>query len=185
MKSIQLFSTTSDELCFEATQSEGIASNIINEQYVGTVSDVVADYVEFTELIDGQIVVVDEVADNCIQNQLNKEVVINNKNHKHIAFDQIYIDKESLKIVLAHYVNPSNESVFEIYNVDEKWTVNLATKYCTCNRFQMDQLPCAHAIAVLQKVNYNPYEYCSSYYIKQAMLAAYKELVYPVVKKDT
>ena len=49
----------------------------------------------------------------------------------------------------------------------------------------MDQLPCAHAIAVLQKVNHDPYDYCSPYYTKQAMVAAYKELVYPVGKKDT
>lgn len=49
----------------------------------------------------------------------------------------------------------------------------------------MDQLPCAHALAVLHKVNHDPYEYCSSYYTKEAMIAAYKELVYPVGKKDT
>lgn len=53
------------------------------------------------------------------------------------------------------------------------------------NRFQMDQLPCAHAIVVLQKVNHDPYDYCSSYYTKESMIAAYKELVYPVGKKDT
>ncbi|KAL1819860.1 hypothetical protein ACET3Z_014729 [Daucus carota] len=81
-KSIQPFSTTSDQLYSEATQSEGVASNIIHEQSVGTVSDVVEDYVEFAEVVAGQIVAVDEVANNCIeQNQLNKEVVISNKNH--------------------------------------------------------------------------------------------------------
>ena len=49
----------------------------------------------------------------------------------------------------------------------------------------MDQLPCSHAIAVLQKVNRDPYDYCSSYYTKQTMIVAYKELVHPVGKKDT
>ncbi|KAK1402914.1 SWIM-type domain-containing protein [Heracleum sosnowskyi] len=82
-------------------------------------------------------------------------------------------------------VNSSNDSVFEVCNVDKKSIVNLAAKSCTCNRFQMDQLSCAHAIAVLKKVNHDPYEYCSSYYTKEAMIAAYTELVYRIGKKDT
>lgn len=48
----------------------------------------------------------------------------------------------------------------------------------------MDQIPCAHAIAVLQKSNLNPYDYCSTYYRKETMVAAYKEDVYPVGDKE-
>ncbi|KAK1402911.1 hypothetical protein POM88_002516 [Heracleum sosnowskyi] len=79
MISIQPFSTSSNLLrstgpagapkllCFEATQSEDVASNIVYEESLGTVSDVVANYVDFVELIAGQIVVVDEVADNYVE----------------------------------------------------------------------------------------------------------------------
>lgn len=56
---------------------------------------------------------------------------------------------------------------------------------CDLYRFQMDQLPCAHAIAVLQKVNHDPYDYCSPYFKKEAMVAAYEQIVYPVGHKDT
>lgn len=53
------------------------------------------------------------------------------------------------------------------------------------DRFQMDQLSCPHAIVVLQKVNDDPYNFFSSCYTKQAIITSYKELVYPVGKKDT
>ena len=56
----------------------------------------VAGYVEFIELIIGQIALV------------NKEVVISNKIHKHIAIDKIYSNKETLKIVLGHYAIDNN-----------------------------------------------------------------------------
>ncbi|XP_074323986.1 uncharacterized protein LOC141660903 [Apium graveolens] len=48
-------------------------------------------------------------------------------------------------------VHPSNDIFFEVYNKEKKFVVNLSTKTCDCNRFQMDQIPCSHAIAVLQK----------------------------------
>lgn len=49
----------------------------------------------------------------------------------------------------------------------------------------MDQIPCAHAIAVFQKCKLDPYDFCSAYYQKETMVAAYKEIVYPVGNKDT
>lgn len=49
----------------------------------------------------------------------------------------------------------------------------------------MDQLPCAHAIAVCKEMNLDPYKYCSSYHTKEAMIATYKESTYPVGNKDT
>ncbi|KAK1356150.1 hypothetical protein POM88_049406 [Heracleum sosnowskyi] len=36
-----------------------------------------------------------------------------------------------------------------------------------------------------QKLNDDPYDYCPSYYTKEAMIAAYKKLVYVVGNKDT
>ncbi|XP_062075860.1 uncharacterized protein LOC133779986 [Humulus lupulus] len=51
--------------------------------------------------------------------------------------------------------------------------------------FQMDQLPCAHAIAVFKEMNQDPYQYCSPYYTKEDMVATYKESVYPLGNEDT
>ncbi|KAK1399127.1 SWIM-type domain-containing protein [Heracleum sosnowskyi] len=81
-------------------------------------------------------------------------------------------------------VNPTNHIVFEVINGERKNIVDLSARNCTCKRFQMDQIPCAHAIAVFQKSNLDPYDYCSPYYTKETMVPAYKENVYPVGNKD-
>lgn len=49
----------------------------------------------------------------------------------------------------------------------------------------MDQMPCSHAIAVFLKANIDPYGYCSIYFQKDSMVAAYKETVYPLGNKET
>ncbi|XP_062089537.1 uncharacterized protein LOC133796073 [Humulus lupulus] len=51
--------------------------------------------------------------------------------------------------------------------------------------YQMDQLICAHAIAIFKEINQDPYQYCSQYYTKEAMVATYKEIIYPLGNEDT
>ncbi|KAK1381903.1 SWIM-type domain-containing protein [Heracleum sosnowskyi] len=97
--------------------------------------------------------------------------------------------EEILKKNYLYYVDltvhPTNHILFEVHNGERKNVVDLSKRSCTCNRFQMDQIPCAHAIAALQKSNLDPYDYCSQYYKKETMVAAYKEIVYPIGNKET
>ncbi|KAK1395367.1 hypothetical protein POM88_014423 [Heracleum sosnowskyi] len=187
--------TTNDQLCIEVVQSECVASNSLHEQEGEVVADVVADYVDYVELISGQILDISNEKENEDEAiQVENEVVITNKQHEHIALDQIYQDKETLKIVPSHYaiinsfqfyVNPTNNVMFEVQNGDKKSIVDLGLRTCTCNWFQMDQLPCAHVIAVLKKVNHHPYDYCSTYYKKETMISAYEQIVYSVGNRET
>ncbi|XP_074342727.1 uncharacterized protein LOC141680383 [Apium graveolens] len=82
-------------------------------------------------------------------------------------------------------VHPTNDVLFEVHNDDRKAIVDIGLRTCKCNRFQLDQLPCAHAIAVLQKANHDPYDYCSPYFTKEVMIHAYEETVFPVSHEDT
>ncbi|XP_062089445.1 uncharacterized protein LOC133795978 [Humulus lupulus] len=82
-------------------------------------------------------------------------------------------------------VHPTNHIVYEVHDDGKKSIVDLNSRTCTCNRFQMDQLPCAHAIAVFKEMNQDPYQYCSPYYTKEAMVATYKESIYPLGNEDT
>ncbi|KAK1374739.1 hypothetical protein POM88_030932 [Heracleum sosnowskyi] len=82
-------------------------------------------------------------------------------------------------------VNPTNHILFEVLNGDKKNVVDLNAKSCSCKRFQMDEISCAHAIVVFQKCNIDPYEYCSVYYKKETVVAAYKGTVYPAGNRDT
>ncbi|XP_074337252.1 uncharacterized protein LOC141674443 [Apium graveolens] len=81
-------------------------------------------------------------------------------------------------------VYPTTHILFEVIKGERKNVVDFNARTCTCKRFQMDQIPCAHAIAVFQKCNPDTYNYCSPYYKNENMVDAYKETVYPVGNKD-
>ncbi|KAK1369177.1 hypothetical protein POM88_035269 [Heracleum sosnowskyi] len=102
--------------------NECVASNSLHEQEGEVVVDVVADYVDYAELISCQILDI--------------------SNEKENEDEAIQVENE---------VNPTNNVLFEVQNGDKKSIVDLGLRTCTCNRFQMDQLPCAHAIAVFKK----------------------------------
>ena len=51
----------------------------------------------------------------------------------------------------------------------------------TCSReFDIDKLPCVHAIVAAQKGNFNPYSLASPYYTKEYYKLAYEDTIYPV-----
>ncbi|KAM6545845.1 hypothetical protein CsatB_026581 [Cannabis sativa] len=81
-------------------------------------------------------------------------------------------------------VHPPTHTLYEVCDDGERAIVDLTWITCSCNRFQMDQIPCKHAIAVLKANNEDPYQYCSAYYMKEAMVATYGEVVYPIGSKD-
>ncbi|KAM6553893.1 hypothetical protein CsatB_014655 [Cannabis sativa] len=62
---------------------------------------------------------------------------------------------------LTENVKPINETMFEVVELTTSWVINLKEKTCSCNQFQLDELPCAHALAVIKEMNLNVYNYCS------------------------
>ena len=61
-------------------------------------------------------------------------------------------------------VKRSNDEIFNVFQDENPEIVDLKERACTCNKFQLDQLPCEHALAVLRELNQEPYTYCSPYY---------------------
>jgi hypothetical protein len=49
-------------------------------------------------------------------------------------------------------VNPVDWNIFSVRHKGKQWTVDLARKTCTCNKFQMDLLPCKHALAAARYI---------------------------------
>ncbi|KAK2639063.1 hypothetical protein Ddye_026858 [Dipteronia dyeriana] len=43
-------------------------------------------------------------------------------------------------------VNLVDWNIFSVKRAGKQWTVGLARKTCICNKFQMDLLPCSHAL---------------------------------------
>ena len=82
-------------------------------------------------------------------------------------------------------VKPSTEEIFTVYDLNTTFIVKMQERKCTCNRFQIDELPCSHALVILKQMNQDPYRYCSQFYTKQVLLETYKEIVYPIPNQAT
>ncbi|XP_015160466.1 uncharacterized protein [Solanum tuberosum] len=73
---------------------------------------------------------------------------------------------------------------------DEVATVDLLAKSCTCKIFDIDKVPCPHAMATLRcqygdDYGRHIYEYSSSYYKVEVYLIAYVEEIKPVPSEET
>ena len=49
-------------------------------------------------------------------------------------------------------VSPVDWNIFSVRYKGQQFTVDLAQKTCTCNKFQMDFLPCKHALAAARYI---------------------------------
>ena len=58
--------------------------------------------------------------------------------------------------------------------------VNLQTHSCTCQQFDLDHIPCSHAIVACRYVQMSFYFLCSKYYTVNSLLASYAESIYPL-----
>ena len=62
----------------------------------------------------------------------------------------------------------------------ELHVVNLQELKCTCYKFQIDEFPCAHALAVTKDKKIDLYLYYSAYYTNKALRAVYTPVIYPI-----
>ncbi|KAH9783654.1 SWIM-type domain-containing protein [Citrus sinensis] len=70
---------------------------------------------------------------------------------------------------------------FIVKDGDLNGHVNILDKTCSCREFQLDQLPCEHALAVCRyRETLSVYDMCSRYYSSEAWVAAYAETIYHV-----
>ena len=51
---------------------------------------------------------------------------------------------------------------------------------CTCRAFDIDKLPCVHAIAALHHVRVGVHTLASRYYMKDFYMLAYEDIIYSV-----
>ncbi|XP_059288771.1 uncharacterized protein LOC132042170 [Lycium ferocissimum] len=58
-------------------------------------------------------------------------------------------------------VEPSTEYVYTVHDGGRRFIVCLKNKTCSCRMFQIDEIPCPHAWAVLKKKNLKADDYCS------------------------
>ncbi|XP_019229221.1 PREDICTED: uncharacterized protein LOC109210278 [Nicotiana attenuata] len=81
-------------------------------------------------------------------------------------------------------VVPSTEYLHTVNDGGRNYTVCLLERKCVCGRFQIDELPCPHAWAVLKSKFLMPEEYCSNYYKPSTIVMIYDVPVYPLPDKN-
>ena len=77
-------------------------------------------------------------------------------------------------------VIPVDRYIYDVRDGDKGGIVNLNTRTCTCRVFDLDQLPCAHALAVCGKIRFDYKVLCSHMYTTTAWVSTYAESIHPV-----
>ncbi|XP_059307035.1 uncharacterized protein LOC132058595 [Lycium ferocissimum] len=77
-------------------------------------------------------------------------------------------------------VIPSTEYVHTVIDEGRRFIVCIEKKTCSYKEFQMEEIPCPHAWAVLKKKNLTADNYCSKIYKPETVMKTYDIPVYPL-----
>ncbi|XP_062114260.1 uncharacterized protein LOC133825316 [Humulus lupulus] len=125
----------------------------------------------------------------CLCGLLQEWTYTNRKNAQNIFTKLTPTPEEKMTKIYIYSlrvtVKPPNEYLFEVVKEEKSWIVNLKDQTCTCNRFQMDEMPCGHALAMMKEMHLDPYIYCSDYYTTKTWRQTYEATVYPVGNQRT
>ncbi|XP_062089136.1 uncharacterized protein LOC133795694 [Humulus lupulus] len=117
---------------------------------------------------------------------LVKKWVWKNGNEGNGTFTQVTTDtetvlRENIIRAIKFQVFPVNTILYQVVVEDKgNFLVNLMEKTCECKRFQQDEIPCAHAIAVFAKTRLKTYDYVADYYKTTTTKATYESTVHPL-----
>ncbi|XP_070011483.1 uncharacterized protein [Nicotiana sylvestris] len=77
-------------------------------------------------------------------------------------------------------VRASTDHIHTVLDGVKRYIVYLENKKCSCGQFQLEELPCAHALAALRHRNETYENYFSPYYTRESLLRTYEMLVNPL-----
>ncbi|XP_047264158.1 uncharacterized protein LOC124896612 [Capsicum annuum] len=81
-------------------------------------------------------------------------------------------------------VIPASEYIYTVHDKEKHFIVCLKEKKCSYNAFQLDEILCVHACAVLDSKNFKKGSYCSDLYKPKTVLRTYNASFYPLPHKD-
>ncbi|XP_049388861.1 uncharacterized protein LOC125853229 [Solanum stenotomum] len=96
-----------------------------------------------------------------------------------------FLLQKSIALSSSMRVIPSIVDMHVIVDGPKKYIVNLNTKMCSCGRFQNDEIPCGHGMAVLRYRRLHETEFCSTFYSLKNFQDAYVILVEPIPCEST
>ena len=92
---------------------------------------------------------------------------------------------ENLKLESKGFcATPSNRFVYEVDNEYERHVVDLPRKACSCRLWDLNEIPCKHAVTIIYKNLEQPEEYVHPCYLKDAYKPTYKEIIPPLLGQN-
>ncbi|XP_020587097.1 uncharacterized protein LOC110029241 [Phalaenopsis equestris] len=92
---------------------------------------------------------------------------------------------EIVNLAVQHMVEPYSTSVFKVYRVNHRpHNVNMDTYTCTCNRFVISGIPCAHITAVCMSMQISYYNLCAKYFTSDVYRQTYDMKLHPVEEEN-
>ncbi|XP_075099824.1 uncharacterized protein LOC142176365 [Nicotiana tabacum] len=83
--------------------------------------------------------------------------------------------KENSYLSQKMTVKPSTDYVYVVMDAEQRRNiVCMQKRECSCKRFQVDEIPCPHAMAVLDYTHMEAPKYCSAYYTKEYFKKTYE-----------
>ncbi|KAM3360394.1 hypothetical protein P3S68_020106 [Capsicum galapagoense] len=78
-------------------------------------------------------------------------------------------------------IRESTNYIYSVYEKGRKYIVWLDNRTCNNGRFQFDEIPCVHAIAILKRKHVKEMKsYCSNYYKKKTLVKTYEMSLCPM-----
>ncbi|XP_060169292.1 uncharacterized protein LOC132600219 [Lycium barbarum] len=96
------------------------------------------------------------------------------------AFQQLLSINECKSLRIT--VEPSTEFVYSVHDQSRRFIIDLKKK--TCQMFQMEEIPCPHAWAVLKSKSLTPDDFCSDLFKPKTMVKTYNVPVDPLPDKS-
>ncbi|XP_060179053.1 uncharacterized protein LOC132609197 [Lycium barbarum] len=81
---------------------------------------------------------------------------------------------------ICSQVEPSTKYLYTVYVEGRRFIVNLDNKTCSCWMFQIDEIPCPYAWAVIKKKNLTADDYCSELFKPHTVVNTYDVVVDPL-----
>ncbi|KAL0351448.1 UNVERIFIED_CONTAM: hypothetical protein Scaly_1533500 [Sesamum calycinum] len=88
------------------------------------------------------------------------------------------LKKKSMEYI-AHWNGKDQFEVESCYG--DKHNLHLGEKTCSCRKWQLTGIPCAHAISGMYFMGYKPEDYVHEYYHKSNFLRVYNHLMMPLL----
>ncbi|XP_038907134.1 uncharacterized protein LOC120092945 [Benincasa hispida] len=77
-------------------------------------------------------------------------------------------------------VDSINNEEYKVVDGDNHYVVNVISKSCSCCFWDLEEIPCAHACAVLSELNLDSYAFVSDYYFSNTFSSTYKRSIHPI-----